>query len=374
MTDTKTICQITAVVNKAYTHRILDALKVAGIHQVHIAAGRTCILEERRTFFRSLAGEMVVAEEPADVLRFIVTPEVEDQALSVVARAAAIQRPGHGSVFSESFEVSKRHALCDVASAVRFDGELVGMFEGLVRLTCIVQRGQSDRLSRVALEAGVVPVITYGIGTGLRDKLGLLRITIPAEKELLTVVVAAYDADSLLELLIAAGNLDQPGRGFIYQAPINKGLLDTRITRGSSPHAASIEQIITALDALQGGMEWRRTGRFDGSATKKRNFFGGTDLCVIYDEGQSLALVAAAMKAGAAGATIERLKLVGASAQAGERRLSPARVRCRMIVAEEKVDGIVAAMDGAGAFGDEAQGLVLRKPIPRAFTYIPGKA
>jgi hypothetical protein len=48
---------------------------------------------------------------------------------------------------------------------------------------CILPRGLGDPIARIALELGTcVPAITFGIGTGLRDRLGLLRIAIPAER------------------------------------------------------------------------------------------------------------------------------------------------------------------------------------------------
>ncbi|MBM3269137.1 MAG: hypothetical protein FJZ01_15970 [Candidatus Sericytochromatia bacterium] len=371
-TETRTLCQITAVVNKAFTGAVLDALRAADVRNIHQVAGRRSVLEERRGFLAALSTDLVLAEEPADVLFFFVDPEYEDQALSVVARAAQLQVPGHGSVFSEQCEIGKAHGLYAEKRALIYSGDLVPMFRDMVRLTCIVQRGQGDHLARVALKAGAVPVTTYGTGTGLRDKLGLLRITIPAEKEVLTLCVAGYDADTVIELLVEAGKLDQPGRGFVYQTAVHKGLLDTRISRGTSAQAASVEQIITALDNLQGGMEWRRSGQAARTG-KRRSFFGGTDLSLVCDEGHGLDLVDAAMRAGAAGATIERLKVVVRAKESGK-VLTPARVTCRMIVPPDKAGEIIDAMEAAGAFSDQAQGLVGSKPVPKAFTYIPAKA
>ena len=40
--------------------------------------------------------------------------------------------------------------------------------------------------------------------------------------------------------------------------PVKLGVLNTEITRRMSGHAAGMEQVITAIDHLTGGMKWRR--------------------------------------------------------------------------------------------------------------------
>ncbi len=61
-------------------------------------------------------------------------------------------------------------------------------FKELKGITCIVQRGEGDRIAKISLNTGAsVPITTHGTGSGVRDKLGLLRITIPPEKELINL-------------------------------------------------------------------------------------------------------------------------------------------------------------------------------------------
>lgn len=365
------IVKITAVVARAVQAAVHEGLKQAGLRNVHTAAARSTIFDEGRRIVGLVSPEMPLSEEPVEVVTFFVDPESESAALSLVAHLARLQTPGLGSVYSESYGVTRANCLCQANKGLQATGEGAPMFDNLTRITCIVQRGQAERIVRVALGAGAVPTITYGVGTGLRDKLGLLRITIPAEKEIVTVVTGSYDEGTLMEEMIKAGRLDQPGRGFIYAAPVRRGLINTRVARGGSAQAASTEQIISAIDRLQGNMDWRRTG-LDAAGGYRRDYFGGVDLSLVCDEGRSDDVVQAALRGGAAGATVEKTRVLCAMADGGD-KVSPARVTCSMVVSEDRLSQIVEAMDRAGAFGPQAHGMVVDNPIAKAFTYIPGK-
>ena len=195
----------------------------------------------------------------------------------------------------------------------------------------------------------------------------MLRITIPAEKEILTLVVSKWDAAQVVETMIAMGRLHLPGRGFINTFPINKGILDTKYSLGPRYHAATMDQIIAAIDNLSGNLDWRRTG-VDGEVSKKREYLDGADLNIICNAGQGINLVKAAMKAGCPGATIEQLRLIQNQSQKG--KLSPARERCKMMIQHNQVHSIIAAIREAGAFTPEKQAVVLSQDVPKAFTYM----
>ena len=119
-------------------------------------------------------------------------------------------------------------------------------------ICCIAHRGDGDLLAKVGLETGSgVPAITFGIGTGLRDKIGLWRVAIPAEKEIVNLVTTSHNAENVMEMMIDIGALDQPGKGFIYLYPIKKGLVDVKAYVGLRRQAASIEQIVTVIDEIK---------------------------------------------------------------------------------------------------------------------------
>jgi hypothetical protein len=226
-------------------------------------------------------------------------------------------------------------------------------------------------VARVALDMGAsVPAVSFGIGTGIREKLGLLRIAIPAEKEIIHLAVSTYDADPLMKMMITAGNLDQPGKGFIYTYPIHKGLIDTKITHGMTRHVASVEQIIATLDEIKGDMGWRRRSGREALLLDEEHLLSGLiDLTVICNEGRGRDLIKEGMRAGARGATIISKIKNHVSPDLKPKSMSPAREACSMAIREEQRDGIMNALIDAGLFDEKTSGQILVRSIPKAFTY-----
>lgn len=374
MFNTK-VSRITAIINKGSLSAVVQALTANGVRHMQVGAGRASALEEPRGLRAILnAGNPSMANDPVDIVTFLVKQSREDQMIALIADAARLSLPGMGSVYSEEVNLINSHDSCginDVPSLSVKKPE--NLSSELIGIGCIVQRGQGDAIARVVLETGAtVPTITYGYGTGVRDKLGLLRITIPAEKEVLNLVVSRYDAEVVMELMIAAGKLNQPGRGFIYTHPVRQGIINNQITRGASGHAASMEQIISALDSVKGGIEWRR--RAGGSASlNARQFLGGmVNLSLICNEGQAAGLVKAAMQVGAPGATISKMKSVVRESEG--KHVSPAREIAVLIISQNQKNDVVEAIRTSGGFQDASQGEIVACEVPRAFTYLTPKA
>lgn len=90
-------------------------------------------------------------------------------------------------------------------------------------ITCIVQRGRADDLVRAAQEAGAQgATIYYGRGSGVRERLGLLGITVEVEKEIINILVANDQVDAVFEKMYLVGNMDTPGMGLMYVTPLDK--------------------------------------------------------------------------------------------------------------------------------------------------------
>jgi len=226
-------------------------------------------------------------------------------------------------------------------------------------------------VARVALDTGIsVPAVSFGVGTGVRDKLGLLRIAIPAEKEIIHLAMGSHDADTMMKMMIGAGSLDQPGKGFIFTYPISRGLIDTKITHGITRHVASIEQIIATLDELKGDTIWRRRGaRKMITADETYLLHDLLDLTVICNEGRAQELVKEAMRAGAGGATISRTRHQS-PLDKGARPVSTARESCNMAIEKGKQEAILNALSDTGIFDQQTCGRILVRPVPKAFTYV----
>lgn len=90
-------------------------------------------------------------------------------------------------------------------------------------ITCVVQRGKADEVVQAAQDAGAQgATIYFGNGSGVRERLGLLQLTVDVEKEIITTLVADDSVDRILEKMYFAGELDVPGGGIIYVTKLDK--------------------------------------------------------------------------------------------------------------------------------------------------------
>jgi nitrogen regulatory protein PII len=93
----------------------------------------------------------------------------------------------------------------------------------LALITCIVQRGLGDDIVLAAREAGALgATINYARGTGVRERLGILGVAVEVEKEVINIVVATEQMDTVFDSIHLAGKLDTPGMGFMYVTPLEK--------------------------------------------------------------------------------------------------------------------------------------------------------
>jgi len=369
----KTVCRITALLNRSISKEVIDALREAGVIDLLLIPARSPVMERKRTGW-SLFTKGAMSEDPVDILFFIVDKEMEIPLLHLIAEKALLHFPGRGSVFSEEVKLALGHDLCQENRVALPQTETsVHVAERLAGVFCIVQRGNGDHIARIPLESGIsVPSIHFGIGKGVRDKMGLLRITIPADKEIIYTLASAYDTDLLMDRMIEVAKLDQPGKGFIYEVPIKRGVINMKVTRGDQHQAASIEQLVAAVDQLKGGAEWRRRSASLGKkGLKKRNYIHHlVDFTLLCDGGTGVDLVKKALSAGAAGATIAHVKHIR-PADSPLSALPPVREECNMAVTEDQIDSILSALQGAGAFTDDCHGQVQLRRVLRAFTYFP---
>ena len=101
--------------------------------------------------------------------------------------------------------------------------ELVVLTDAML-ITCIVQRGVADTVIESALKVGAQgATVFYARGTGIRQRhLGVLGVTVNAEKEVIYIVTPSEQADLIFERAYTAAKLDTPGMGMIYMSPLEK--------------------------------------------------------------------------------------------------------------------------------------------------------
>ena len=90
-------------------------------------------------------------------------------------------------------------------------------------ITCIVQRGNGDAVSKAAIKAGAGGATTFfARGSGTRERLGLLGLAIVPEKEVVLVLSDEEKSTRIFDAIAIAGKLDVPGMGIAYITPAIK--------------------------------------------------------------------------------------------------------------------------------------------------------
>lgn len=360
--------RISIIVHKDLTKSIMDDLIAMGVKQFFIEMGRSSVLGENSNL-PSIFGLRGLVSYQVEILSVIVDEVFEHSILSYIAKKYDLKTPGKGSIYSYDMTIEQQHSSYHVNRNIHFQKQVSeNFFHQLMGIVCIVQRGEGDKISRIALNYGAsVPATTHGEGSGVRDKLGLLRITIPPEKELVNLVLSKHDAQSVMELYIEVGKLDEPGRGIAYMFPIKQGIVNTKISRSRIAQAASIEQMVSAIDNINGGMEWRKSS-LELEGTKIRDYLHDlTELNLICAESEGITLMEAAMSSGAPGATICKLRMLELDENLELKRHT--REICKMIVPSARVEAITQALEATSCFEDESRAMLFSLPAEKAFTY-----
>ncbi|MDD4231880.1 MAG: hypothetical protein PHU48_04375 [Candidatus Cloacimonetes bacterium] len=359
------ICIITP---KVVSKSIVEDLLALGIRHFFVEVGRNSILD-KSVPVTGIFSRRALLTYPIEIVSFFTDEDDERSVLSYIAKKYDLYSPGKGSIYSQDISVIAKHPDYDLAQEIHFKAKQADNFyRQLTGISCVVQRGEGDKIARISLNFGAsVPATTYGEGSGVRDKLGLFRITIPPQKELVNLVLSKHDTNPVMELYISEAKLDEPGRGIAYLYPIKQGIVNTKISRSRIDQAASLEQMVSAIDSLKGGMEWRKSS-LETEATKRHDYlYNLAELNLICEEGRGISLTEAAMSSGAPGATICKIKYVKLDDNLDTRR--NIREVCKMIVPSNLVPDIANVLTKTGCFENESMALLYTVPVEKAFTY-----
>ncbi len=84
-------------------------------------------------------------------------------------------------------------------------------------LTCIVEHGRGEDVVQAARGAGAAGALIHSErGVGIRERMGFLGITVDAERDVVTMLVAAEHAEMVANMIYGAVDLGKPGGGLIY--------------------------------------------------------------------------------------------------------------------------------------------------------------
>ena len=109
--------------------------------------------------------------------------------------------------------------------------------EAVQMIVAIVQRGKADTPIKAALKAGAKSAVAFfGRGMGIRERLGWLGLAVQPEKEIVLIAVPMALTELVVRAMVRAGNLDQPGVGFLFVMPVEQmvGLAALANTAGAT--------------------------------------------------------------------------------------------------------------------------------------------
>jgi len=367
------VSRITCIVNQLLSNKISAFLNKLGVI-VYIENGRVVreIIKARPI---NLPGEILkLQDSPVDVFRFTVPRENSKKVISCLIDIAELDVPGRGTVFSQDlmeFSYDPPYINLSFMEESYKNNYNDLLLHKLSYVICVLSEPRSSEfLSKVALDLGIcVPLVTFGTGNDIRDQLGLIRITISAEKEIVHLVMPEQDSESIIRILIEQGHLDRPGRGFIYQTPVSFGLLDTYLKIGQQKYAASIEQIIAAIDQLKSGTGWRK--RLDAEHQDKKTGKSlmpqdNCEISIISDEDRIDRLKEACLKVGAMGAVTSRvMPLTGKE----EEEITSAMIRSAISVPAEITDSVVDILLETSTIKDNATDRIHILDSPAAYVH-----
>lgn len=375
----KSFTLVKAIVRKSKSRFIIDDDILKSCKNITEIKARGTLLRSKwyQSFLPSINPEQ-------KILELLVPNHNLDHVLGRVSMKGELHHSGNGAILAfpcdETMFLNGEKKVDKKESDVQDDTKKI-FREDLVSIVCIVQKDKANVIAKEAMMAGAPgPTISFGFGRGIRDRLGLVRICISPEKELLTVVVNKYEVDKIFDAMIKVGRLDIPGEGFIYTLPIEKGLINIPSIVPDTIHGVSISQIIKALDEIKGNSHWRgHSGFHDFSESdgifqvQERTYLENlVRLTCVVVRGEGDALIRAAIQAGAPGASVVYGRQMGEEKMMGDTsiKLSNEREVIQLTLAREKLQVILDAILKEASEKSLKDIYFYTHIIPKAFTYL----
>lgn len=90
-------------------------------------------------------------------------------------------------------------------------------------ITCVVQNGLAEKIVEAATNVGAQgATINYAKGTGIRDRMGLIGVTIDDQKEIIRIIVSKEQSNRVFESMYLSGDLDTPGKGIMWMSKLDR--------------------------------------------------------------------------------------------------------------------------------------------------------
>ncbi|EAQ36012.1 Nitrogen regulatory protein P-II [Nitrobacter sp. Nb-311A] len=92
-------------------------------------------------------------------------------------------------------------------------------------IVSIVRKGWGNTVLEASVKAGATGgTVLLGRGAGVNEKESIFGIPIEPEKEIILTLVQENEIDAILQEIVRAAELDQPGHGLAFVMPVKKVL------------------------------------------------------------------------------------------------------------------------------------------------------
>ena len=363
--------RVTVNIDPEKSRPLIDAAIAKGVLRVFIVRARG-VLHKNKVGFFTLPG----ISPSFDVINMIVPEKVLPGLLEELVRVGKLDHFGAGSIYASKITdlwYGGTDLFDEAVPADKAAGNDYDFQRDLVAINCICQLDHAEEIALAAMLSGSPsPTICYGYGHGIRDRLGpFLRLTINPKKEYLELVVGSEEADRVLESMVRAGHLDKPARGFIFTRPIDVGMINTVSYQQTTLYPATMEQIIKAIDQMQGSTNWRSRGSLKTSTIPEREKLRNlVSLNCIVNRGFGDVCSMAALEAGAGGTSAyyaNALPIENKATHAFD--YSDEREIIALTIGEDQVASVAEAITSV----KELEGtpvILFTYPAPIAVTYI----
>ena len=367
--NSKSVSLLNLILPKESVVKVSQALQDAGAKGIFQISARGSILNDGgflQKMFPPPAPEQIL-------LQALVPNSMIEKVIDSSVSAGNLEKVGAGAVFT--IECNDAHFASKFPTETLSEDDVAsdGKAE-MEAICCICEKGIADDIAKAALENGAPgPTVTFGEGGGVRDKIPILRITKGPEKEFVWCVVDKSEADDVFAEMARAGRITEPGRGFMYSIPVSSGLINVSSTISSSAHGANMEQIISAIDEIKGGKDWRTSADDPKSKALKTTFLENlVGLYCIVPRDQYSTVYDAILEAGAPGVSTNFGVMIDAEDSEEGQHQNEEWALVYTSVGPSNVDSIRNSVQkdieklGIDRFA------FYTLPIPRALTYLGG--
>lgn len=90
-------------------------------------------------------------------------------------------------------------------------------------IVTVVNKGWGDTVIEASMKAGAEGgTILFGRGMGIHEKKKILGIPIEPQKEIVFTVTSSKKAEAILNEIVRAARLCEPGRGIAFTVPVDR--------------------------------------------------------------------------------------------------------------------------------------------------------